>query len=398
MQNQKNVILKAGREKSVLQKHPWIFSGAIANIEGNPSPGEIIRLLDFRKKFLAYGYYNRTSQIAVRILEWEETNRIDDNWWASKMADSIGRRRIFTDNTDTDSYRLVFGESDLLPGLIVDKYSDFLVTQFLTAGVEAAKPTIISALADLLKPSGIYERSDPDIRSLEGLPAVNGLMGGINPPDKLEIKEYGRRFLIDIAGGHKTGHYLDQRENRFKIRNYGAGLDILDCFCYTGGFSINALTNRADSVTLVDSSNVALNMARANLELNGLLDNRTKFIESDVFEFLRKTAQSEKTYDMVILDPPKFAASKAHLKKALSAYKDINMYAIRVLKPGGLLVSFSCSGIVTAESLKIAIFWASIDANRPVQVIERLSQPSDHPILLSFPESEYLKGFICRVL
>lgn len=393
-----SIILKAGREKSVLQKHPWIFSGAIANIEGTVSPGEIIRLLDFRKKFLAYGYYNRASQIAVRILEWDETKRVDEAWWISKIANSIGRRLLFAEDEDTDSYRLIFGESDLLPGLVVDKYSDFLVTQFLTAGVEAAKPTIISALVEFLKPSGIYERSDADIRSLEGISTANGLLVGINPPDKLEIKEHNKRFMIDIAGGHKTGHYLDQRENRLAIRKYATNIDILDCFCYTGGFSINALASGANSVTLVDSSKAALNMAQANIKLNGLLDDKVRFIESDVFEFLRKTEQSGRLYDMIILDPPKFAASKTHLKKALSAYKDINMRAIRIIKPGGLLVSFSCSGIVSAESLKIALFWASIDAGKSVQIIEKLGQPSDHPILLSFPESEYLKGYICKVL
>jgi 23S rRNA (cytosine1962-C5)-methyltransferase len=393
-----NIILKAGREKSVLQKHPWIFSGAIANIEGTVSPGEIIRLLDFRKKFLAYGYYNRASQIAVRILEWDESKRVDDAWWKSKIADSFGRRRLLAENGDTDSYRLIFGESDLIPGLVVDKYSDFLVAQFLTSGVEAIKPMIISALVELFKPSGIYERSDADIRSLEGLSTANGLLAGINPPDKLEIKEHDRRFVIDIAGGHKTGHYLDQRENRRAIRKYTTNIDVLDCFCYTGGFSINALAGGANSVTLVDSSKAALNMAQTNIELNGLLDDKVQFIESDVFEFLRKADQSGKSYDMIILDPPKFAASKAHLKKALSAYKDINMRAIRILKPGGLLVSFSCSGIVSAESLKIALFWASTDAGKSVQIIQKLGQPSDHPILLSFPESEYLKGYICRVL
>lgn len=391
-----NIILKAGREKSVLQKHPWIFSGAIANIEGAPSPGQIIRLLDFRKKFLAYGYYNRASQIAVRILEWDELKPIDDNWWLSKVADSIARRHKLADDTNTDSYRLVFGESDLLPGLIVDKYSDYIVVQFLTAGVEAVKPMIILALVELLKPAGIYERSDADIRSLEGLQAASGLLAGTNPPDKLEIKEHSIRYLIDIAGGHKTGHYLDQRENRLVIRKYAANLDILDCFCYTGGFSINALAGNANSVTLVDSSKAALNIARVNLEQNSQVDNKAQFIESDVFDFLRKTAQSGKLFDMIILDPPKFAASKAHLKKALSAYKDINMFAIKLLKPGGLLISFSCSGIVTAESLKVVLFWASTDTNRPIQIIEKLGQPPDHPILLSFPESEYLKGYICR--
>jgi 23S rRNA (cytosine1962-C5)-methyltransferase len=398
MRSINSIILKPGREKSVLQKHPWIFSGAIAKIEGTPSPGEIIRLLDFKKKFLAYGYYNRASQIAVRILEWDEAKIIDENWWIGKIADSIARRQRLADDSQTDSYRLIFGESDLLPGLIVDKYTDYIVIQFLTAGTENTKSIIVSALNELLKPDGIYERSDAEIRSLEELSPASGLLAGKNPPEKLEIHEHGNRFMIDIAGGHKTGHYLDQRDNRLIIGKFGAGLDILDCFCYTGGFSISALANGANSATLVDSSNAALDLARANIELNRLSSSKAQFIEADIFEHLRKTVQSGKSYDMIILDPPKFAASKAHLKKALSAYKDINMQAIKILKPGGVLVSFSCSGIVSAESLKVTLFWAATDANRPVQIIEKLGQPSDHPILLSFPESEYLKGFICRVL
>jgi 23S rRNA (cytosine1962-C5)-methyltransferase len=396
--NAVDIILKTGREKSVLQRHPWLFSGAIARVDGNPSPGETVRLLDFRKNFLAYGYYNQVSQIAVRVLEWDESNLVDDSWWESKIAASIGRREKLANDKNTDSYRLIFSESDFLPGLVVDKYSDYLSTQFLTAGADALKPVIISALNALLKPVGIYERSDAEIRLLEGLPSANGLLIGKNPPDKFEISENSIRYLIDIAGGHKTGHYLDQRENRLKIRHYSAGLDILDCFCYTGGFSINALTGGANSVTLVDSSKAALNMAQANIELNGLPGDKARFVESDVFDFLRESAKSGKLYDMVILDPPKFASSKAHLKKALSAYKDINMYALKVLKPGGILVSYSCSGIVSAEALKVALFWASIDADKPVQIIEKLCQTLDHPILLSFPESEYLKGYICKVL
>lgn len=398
MNNIRSVILKAGREKSVLQKHPWIFSGAIAKVESALSPGEIIRLLDFRNNFLAYGYYNQKSQIAVRILEWDESKSIDDNWWAGKINESIARRRVLSDNLQTNSYRLIYGESDFLPGLIVDKYSDYIVAQFLTAGTEKSKPMIIAAFNEFLRPTGIYERSDADVRALEGLSVSNGLLAGKNPPNNIEISENGNRFLVDIAGGHKTGHYLDQRENRLSVGKFAKNLDILDCFCYSGGFSIYALAGGANSVTLVDSSNTALNMARLNSELNGQSAKKTNFVEADIFEYLRKIAQSGKMYDMVILDPPKFAASKAHLKKALSAYKDINMYAMKIIKPGGLLVSFSCSGIVSAESLKVALFWAATDAGRPVQIIGKLGQPSDHPILLSFPESEYLKGYICRVL
>jgi 23S rRNA (cytosine1962-C5)-methyltransferase len=393
-----NIVLKPKREKSVGQKHPWIFSGAIAKIEGSPSPGEIIRLLDSQKHFLAYGYYNRVSQIMVRILEWDEALQIDENWWARKIAESIARRQNLADDSRTDSYRLIFGESDLLPGLIVDRYSDYLVAQFLTAGTEKAKPVIIAALNEIMKPSGIYERSDADIRKLEGLSSSGGILAGIAPPDKLQITEYGHQFNIDIVGGHKTGHYLDQRENRFEAGKLAAKLDILDCFCYTGAFSVYSLANNAKSVTLLDSSNAALNLAKENINSNRLPIEKARFIEADVFEYLRKLSHGGQTYDMIILDPPKFAASKAHLKKALSAYKDINMQAIKLLRPGGILVSFSCSGAVSAESLKIALFWAATDTNRSVQIIKTLGQASDHPILLSFPESEYLKGYICKAL
>jgi 23S rRNA (cytosine1962-C5)-methyltransferase len=398
MTNLPNIILKPGREKSVLQKHPWIFSGAIAKIDGSLSPGEIIRLLDSRKKFLAYGYYNKASQIAARILEWDESRTIDADWWHEKIAGSIERRKRLADDSRTDSYRLIFGESDLLPGLIVDKYADFLVVQFLTAGIEKVKQLVIDTLNDLLKPKGIYERSDAEIRKLEGLSVSKGIAKGENPPDRLIIHENGLCFNVDIVGGHKTGHYLDQRENRLAVGKFAAGLDILDCFCYTGAFSIYALANEANSVTLLDSSKAALSLAENNFNLNNLSVEKMRFIEADVFEASRRMAQDSRKFDMIILDPTKFASSKTHLNKALAGYKDINMQAIKLLKPGGILVSFSCSGAVSPESLKIALFWAATDTGKMAQMMEKLGQPSDHPILLSFPESEYLKGYICKIL
>ena len=393
-----NIILKPTREKSVVQKHPWIFSGAIAKIEGNPASGAIIRLIDSRRQFLAYGYYNPVSQIAVRILEWAEDNRINADWWNIRIAASIARRNNLDSNPQTDSYRLVFGESDLLPGLIVDKYADYLVIQCLTSGTEQTKQMIVSALNEQVKPTGIYERSDSDIRALEGITPAVGTLTGKNPPEKLEICENNNRFFANIAGGHKTGHYLDQRENRLIAADLAPGLNILDCFCYTGAFSIYALAKGANSVTMVDSSKPALTIAHENIFLNNLLIDKAQFVEADTFEYLRQVLAAGKTYDLIILDPPKFAASKTHLKKAMAAYKDINMLAMRILKRNGTLITFSCSGAVSAESLKIALFWAATDANRFVQIIERLGQGSDHPVLLSFPESEYLTGFICRVL
>jgi len=392
------IILKPNRDKTARQKHPWIFSGAIARVEGNPDAGAIVRVLDSKRQFVAFGYYNSSSQIAVRLLEWTENIPVDENWWETKLADSIKRRGSLDVDPQTDSYRLVFGESDLLPGLIVDKCADFLVIQCLTAGIENIKPIIVEALEELVKPSGIYERSDVEVRALEGLPQSAGLLAGKEPPEHVAIKENGFNFFVDLRNGHKTGFYLDQRDNRLVVGDIVEGKDVLDCFCYTGAFSIYALAMNARSVTLVDSSGPALATAELNLKLNGLESYKSSFIEADVFEYLRLLANAGKKYDVIILDPPKFASSKNQLKNALAGYKDINLMAMRLLKPEGFLATFSCSGAVFLETLKTVVFWAAKDAGRFIQVVKILSQGPDHPVLASFPESEYLKGLICRAL
>lgn len=392
------IILRPGRDKSARQRHPWIFSGAISRAHSAAGAGEIVSVLDHNKDFVGYGYFNPFSQIRVRLLEWDEDKPIDDAWWFSKLRESIARRNLLDDDPNTDSYRLVFGESDGIPGLIVDKYADFLVVQILTAGIENIKGLLTSQLTEILHLRGIYERSDLDVRALEGLQPSAGVIAGETPPDKMRILENGLRFQVDIKKGQKTGFYLDQRNNRQVNATFAKDRDILDCFSYTGGFSVYALSKGARSATFVDSSRQSLSIARENIPLNGLEARSTEFIEGDVFKVLREFRDSGRHFDMLILDPPKFAPSKSDLKKALAAYKDINMLAMSILNPEGILTTFSCSGAVDLQTLQTVLFWACGDVGRDVQILRTLSQGLDHPRLVTFPESEYLKGFICRVI
>jgi 23S rRNA (cytosine1962-C5)-methyltransferase len=392
------VILKSGRDKTARQFHPWIFSGAVAKTSSGIKPGEIVSVFDSKDEFIAYGYYNSRSQIRVRLLEWDEETTIDESWWLTRLRDSLERRNDLFYDKRTNAFRLVYGESDFLPGLIVDKYNDYLVIQSLSAGIEKVKEILIKGLADLLSPRGIYERSDSESRTLEGLPAAVGMLMGDPPPDLLEISENGLKFWVDIKAGQKTGFYLDQRDNRKAVSEYAKGLEVLDCFSYSGGFATYALSGGAKHLTIIDSSAQSLRMASENIKLNGFDLLAVDSLEGDVFKLLRKFRTEERQFDMVILDPPKFAPTKADLKHALSGYKDINMLAMTILKPGGILASFSCSGAVDPQTLQTILFWASTDVKRPVQILKPLSQGSDHPRLVSFPESEYLKGFICRVL
>ena len=398
MDNMINVTLKPGRDKTARQHHPWLFSGAISQINGNPLPGEIVKVLDSRNEFVAFGYFNSRSQIQIRLLEWDESQNIDESWWHTKLEQSIARRGQLSEDHQIDSYRLVYGEADLLPGLIVDRYADWIVIQSLTAGIENVKNTIVSSLQNLLHPAGIFERSNVESRSFEGLEQTAGPLYGQIPPDAIKIKENGLSFKIDIKNGQKTGFYLDQRDNRQAISSFANGLDILDCFSYSGGFSVYSLASGAKSVTLIDSSAQCLELAQENLKLNDLEMTRATFIEGDVFKILREFRDNGKRFDMVILDPPKFAPRKSDLKKAMAGYKDINMLALNILKPAGILATFSCSGAVDPQSLQVALFWAATDSRREIQIIKTLSQGLDHPRRVSFPESEYLKGFVCRVI
>jgi 23S rRNA (cytosine1962-C5)-methyltransferase len=394
----KDIYLKPGRDKSGRQRHPWIFSGAIGKAAKGIEPGQIVRALDNKGAFVAYGYYNARSQIRIRLLEWNEQKSIDDNWWQAHIRESIERRSELASDNRTTAYRLVYGEADLLPGLIIDKYTDFVVIQILTAGIERIKGVIVPILNDTLSPRGIYERSDVETRSIEGLSETAGLLSGQPPPDLIEISENGLKYRVDIKSGQKTGFYLDQRDNRQAAAAFAGGREVLDCFSYTGGFAVNALAAGAKSVIMVDSSAQSLKLAKDNIKLNGLDLSNVEPLEGDVFKILREFRTNGRQFDMVILDPPKFAPTKSDLKRALSGYKDIHMLAMNLLRPNGILTTFSCSGAVDPQTLQTVLFWAAGDASRPVQILKSLSQGLDHPRLVSFPESEYLKGYICRVI
>ncbi len=397
-----DVFLKRGRDKAIRNRHPWVFSGAVGRIEGQPQEGEVVVVRDATGAFLARGYLNTNSQIVVRLLSWDEGERIDDTFWARRIAGAISRRQALAADPETTAYRLVHAEADLLPGLVVDRYGDHQVVQCLTLGVAQRRTGIVEALAQAVSPTGspagIYERSDVDVREREGLPPATGLLYGEAPPPELEIVEHGHRFLVDLARGQKTGFYLDQRENRQALARYAQGGEVLDAFAYSGGFSVYAAHAGAQSITLLDASGKALDVARRNLALNGLDGTEIAYDRGNVFEMLRLYRDQGRSYDLIVLDPPKFAPTRRHVERASRAYKDINLLAIKLLRPGGILFTFSCSGGVDAGLFQKIVFGASVDAGRDVQVLERLAQGSDHPVLLSFPESSYLKGLVCRVL
>jgi 23S rRNA (cytosine1962-C5)-methyltransferase len=392
------VTLKPGRDKTARQRHPWIFSGALAKKPSKVDPGEIVRITSHKDEFIAYGYFNSRSQIAVRLLEWNENHPVDMDWWHSKIRESVQRRADLMTGGATDTCRLVFGEADFLPGLIVDKYAAFLVVQALTAGIERVKKDLLPVLIDLLHPDGIFERSDSETRALEGLDESGGVLAGVEPPELLTISENGLKFQANIKSGQKTAFYIDQRDNRKEASTLARGCHLLDCFSYSGAFSVYCLKGGAKSATLVDSSSHGLELARANLKANQLDTAAVDFVQEDVFEALRRYRREGRYFDMIILDPPKFAPTKSSLKKALSAYKDINLQAAHLLKPGGILMTFSCSGAVDLQTLQTVLFWASADSGRQIQILKTLSQGRDHPRLATFPESEYLKGFVCRIV
>ncbi len=385
------VIIKTGRDKPIRQRHPWVFSGAIEHIDKDAVYGDIIDVVTARGEFLARGYLNRRSQIVVRLLTWEQSEAIDAAFWVRRLTRSIHAR------PNGPACRLINAESDGLPGLIVDQYGDWLVLQSLTLGIEQQKALISRHLMDIVKPRGIYERSDVDVREKEGLLASSGLLLGEEPPERIEIEENGHRLWVDVRHGHKTGFYLDQRDNRQKAKAYVRDADVLNLFCYTGGFTVAALSAGAKSVLNVDSSADVLDLAKENLHLNSFVVNEADFVEADVFSYLRKLRSEHRTFDVIIADPPKLAQSQAQVDRAARAYKDLNLVSMQLLKPGGYLITFSCSGLVSADLFQKIVFGAAVDVGRDVQIVERLSQASDHPVLLSFPEAEYLKGLVCRV-
>jgi 23S rRNA (cytosine1962-C5)-methyltransferase len=392
------VFLKKNRTRPVQQHHPWVFSGAIGRTEGEAEDGDVVELCDAGGNWLARGSLNRRSQIAVRLLTWEPEEQVDSSFWRRRLEQAIGARERLVADPTTTAYRVAHAESDYLPGLVVDRYGDWLVVQFLTLGVERWRAEILNALEALLKPRGIFERSDVDVRSKEGLDLCTGAARGEEPPRRIEVLENGHRFLVDVREGHKTGFYLDQRENRPRLGLYCSGAEVLDAFSYSGGFGVYAAASGAQSVTLVDSSAPALELARLNFQLNGLDGQGASYVEGNVFSVLRGYRAQKRTFDVVVLDPPKLAKNEREVRKASRAYKDADLLAFQLLRPGGVLFTFSCSGAVSSGLLQKIVFSAAVDAGRDGQIIRRLHQGSDHPVALTFPEGAYLKGLVCRVL
>jgi len=392
------LTLKKGREKAVLRHHPWIFSGAVKNISGEPEPGETIAVVDSKGQFLAWGAYSPQSQIRARIWSWDENQTIDTAFFKERINKAIKLREKWIDQEDTTAYRLVHAESDNLPGLIVDRYNDYLVVQILSAGIERWRDEITQILTDLVDPAGIYGRSDVAVRELEGLEEKRGALFGKVPKRPILITENGIKFKVDLMEGQKTGFYLDQRENRQFCREISRGKTVLNCFAYTGGFTAYALAGGADSVLSIDSSEEAIHMAKENVLLNQESLDKCEWIIGDVFEELRTLRDGGRQFDMVILDPPKFAPTAAQAKQAARGYKDINLYGFKLLKPGGTLMTFSCSGGIDERFFQKIVADAALDAEVDAQILYRLSQAPDHPTHLAFPEGTYLKGLVVRIV
>lgn len=397
MNNIPDVTLKAGREKSIRRRHPWIFSGAVARVEGAPESGSTVRLVSPSREFLAYAAWSPSSQIRLRTWSFDEQEKIDAVFIQKRVARSIELRRQLGLLDKAGACRLVFSESDGLPGLIVDRYGEYLVCQFLSAGGEYWRDAVVSALDELLSPRAIYERSEASVRKKEGLESRSGLLSGVAPSAPVEFVIGGMRQLVNIEQGHKTGSYLDQSINRKRVATYATDARVLDAYSYSGGFAISSLLLGAANATLIDSSADALQMAEQQSVLNGVAD-RCRYTNSNVPEELRRLRDSRQQFDLVILDPPKFVSSAQQVKSGCRGYKDINMLGLQLLKPGGILATFSCSGHVSSDLFQKIVAGAAVDVDRDVQIIERMSQSPDHPVGLQFPEAEYLKGLLLRVV
>lgn len=392
------VILKSGREKSILKHHPWIFSSAIRTVQGSPKPGQTIDVISSQGDLLARAAYNPNSNIAGRIWTWDPAEQVDQQFFEKKLNRSIELRNSLGALISSNALRIVHAESDGLPGLILDQYGDTYVIQFLSAGAEYWKGDIIQAILACTGALRIFERSDVDVRQLEGLTVSSGLVFGENMINPIEVIENDIRYLVDVVGGHKTGFYVDQRDNRLLARKIASHRKVLDCFSYTGGFTLNCLVGNAQSVTMVESSEQALDLARKNLSINHMDLSKVEFIEQDVFRYLRALRDRGETYDLIILDPPKFAPTASQAERAARGYKDINLLALKLLNTNGYLLTFSCSGGVSEELFEKIISGAALDAQVEAVILQRLHQAADHPVALNFPEGAYLKGFLIQKL
>ena len=389
------VVVKKGGLKSLAQGHPWVYAQSVARVEGRARPGEVVRLVDAEDRFLAWAWFNPQSYIRARLLERREEVEPDLAWLERRLAEAVERRRGLAESGH-GAYRLVNAEADGLPGLIVDRYGPGLTLQALSAGAESVKHQVAGWLETGLAPEWIWERSDQEVRRLEGLePATGPLLG--RPPERLRVDEPGCAYWVEPTAGQKTGFFLDQRDNRRLVAGLAAGREMLDCFCYSGGFALRGLLAGAARATLVDSSAQALALAQENLALNGVRE-RAQLVRANVFNQLRAYRDEGRRFGLIVLDPPKLAPNRASLAKAARAYKDVNMMALRLLPPGGLLATFSCSAAMDRQSFWEVLTWAAEDAGARLQVLHQLSQPADHPALLGFAESQYLKGLVLRRL
>jgi len=391
------IYLKVSREKSLLRKHPWIFSQAINKIKGKPMLGDTVDVYDHKEKWLARGAYSPESQIRIRVWSFNENEEIDSEFFRKKLLSAQSRREWFIEQGDLTGYRLIAGESDGLPGITIDKYDNLIVCQLLSAGADFQRYTLVQVLKELYPECSIYERSDVDVRKKEGLEPITGWLTEPQESTACVIKEHGLSINVDVAKGHKTGFYLDQRDSRVTAGRYAKGKSVLNCFSYTGTFALHCAANDAKEVINVDVSQTALDLAKENIALNNLEDKNVSFVKADVFKLLRQYREEKRQFDMIILDPPKFVESKAQLTGACRGYKDINMLAMQLLKPNGILLTFSCSGLMEASLFQKVVADAALDARRDVHFVERLQQAGDHPISSNYPEGYYLKGLVCQV-
>ena len=388
----KSIRLREGKERSLLRRHPWVFQGSVA--KGSADAGETVRVEADDGRFLAWGSFSPTSMIRVRAWSFDEAERIDAAFFERRIATAVALRARLP--IESDGLRLIHGEADGLPGLIVDRYADVLSAQFLSAGTERWKATIADALLAATGCTRLYERSDSGVRGREGLAPVKGWLRG-EGSTQVTIREHGWKLTVDVEEGHKTGFYLDQRDNRARfaqlVRHFGVQR-VLNCYCYTGGFSVAALAGGAREVVSVDSSAPALERGRRHVELNGFDAAHAEFIDADVNTLLRERLKAGESFDAIVLDPPKFAPSAAHADRASRAYKDINRLALKLLAPGGILCTFSCSGGIGAELFHKIVAGAGLDAQVDGVLLERLAGACDHPTTINFPEGEYLKGLV----
>jgi 23S rRNA (cytosine1962-C5)-methyltransferase len=397
------VFLKSGKERSLQRRHPWIYAGSIGRVVGSPGIGETVAIRAPDGRFLAWAAFSPESSIRARLWTMDEATLIDTDFFRAKLARAVQARDPLASRTS--ARRLVFGEADGLPGLVVDRYGDHLVAQFMAAGVDLYKQVIADALVAVTGCQNIYERSDAAVRTREGLPSVEGVLRGAEPPEFLEVQEDGIAYLVDVRNGHKTGFYVDQRESRATLTQVvrqrvalsGEPVRVLNCFSYTGGFSMAALAGGAHEAVSVDSSGDALAMARRHAVLNGYSELQAPTCDENVFDALKRLEVARERFDVIVLDPPKFAPSAQHVDRAARAYKEINLRGLRLLKEGGYLLTFSCSGAINVELFQQIVAGAVMDSGRDAQLLQRLAAGWDHPMAMVHPEGEYLKGLLLRV-